>query len=576
MIVLGVSNSKDSGACLLIDGVLVAAVNEERFTRTKLTRDFPEQSIDWLLREHSLTHGRVDAVGLGTWKGIDSWSGLPKYVASATERVAADASVRTSILSRLNGSIESDSKQAAELESGLIRAGLANLPRYQCYHHHAHALAAAEYSPFTNALVVTLDGRGDFMSGSVSSWQRNGEMSLLRTELELDSLGAFYGWVTYYLGFTPDRHEGKVTGLAARGDSSVSAPIFRSAIRAIDGRLEGRIGDCYAPFMRADLPVLRSKLADLCREDIAAGAQTVLEEVVTEYISHYIATTGIRQLCLAGGIFANVLLNYRLQCLPGIERIFVFPHMGDGGIAAGGAAYACKQLGGTVKPLQTAYLGPRYTELECLDAIAESDLIAEAPADLAGEVAAALEAGKVVGIFQGRMEYGPRALGNRSILASATNASINDELNNRLARSEFMPFAPVTLFEHARECYEGWDAEVIATKYMTTCYLCTDRMRVATPAVVHVDGTARPQVIANDDNPFYYAVLRAYYERTGIPTLVNTSFNEHEAPIVCTPAQALEVLQYDGVDLLAMPPFLVRCPQKVFNDGSAHSQKSRK
>jgi len=558
MIVLGLSNSKDSGVCLLQDGNLIAAVNEERFTREKLTRAFPERSLEWLLREYSLVPESIDAIGLGIWKGINSWSGFQKYVSSATERVAKDPSVRAAILSRLEGSIQSDIDQKKELDKRLKNFGLETIANYQCHHHHAHALTAAEFSPFNDALVVTLDGRGDFMSGSVSSWQRNGEMKLLRSELELDSLGAFYGWVTNFLGFTPDRHEGKVTGLAARGNSALSAAIFRKSFGTSDGKLEGHIGDYYAPFMRADLPVLRLKLSGLSREDIAAGAQKVLEEVVTNYISHYLKITKIRNLCVAGGIFGNVLLNYRIQSLPGVDNFFVFPHMGDGGIAVGGAVYANQMLGGKIKPLQSVYLGPEFDTKRCLDAITNAGLLAHTPPDLPNEVANAVVDGKVIGVFQGRMEYGPRALGNRTIIASATDKNINESLNNRLARSEFMPFAPVTLIEHAKSCYEEWKENDISTRYMTSCYSCTTQMRISTPAVVHLDGTARPQILDRECNPFYYDVLSSYFALTGIPTLVNTSFNEHEAPIVCDPIQAIDVLLKGGIDLLAMPPFLVR------------------
>ena len=558
MIVLGVANTKDSGACLIVDGHLVAAANEERFTREKLTRAFPEHSIRWLLERHNLKPRDIHAVGLGMWKGIDSWTTFPAYVAEATERVARNPAAREAIMARLNGSLQSDRRQRDELEAGLSRLGLDRLPRQQCSHHMAHALTAFEFSPYERALVVTLDGRGDFVSGSVSSWRRGEKPELLRLELELDSLGALYGWATHYLGFTPDRHEGKVTGLAARGDPARCGPLFRRAVTVADGRLRFEIGDLYAPYMRAELPHLRESLAGCSREDVAAGVQSVLESTVIDYVRWYLRQTGERNLCLAGGIFANVLLNERLRTLPEVDGFYVYPHMGDGGISAGGAAYAAARLGDRVEPLASAYLGPDFGESACRNALAAAGLAAEAPADLAGAVAALIHDGAVVGLFQGRMEYGPRALGNRSILARATDARINDDLNRRLNRSEFMPFAPVTLEEHAAGCYVGWRPGDPASYYMTSCYPCTDAMRCASPAVVHVDGTARPQIVRHDINAIYYDILSAYRRLSGIPTIINTSFNEHEAPIVCTPEQAVAVLVADGVDALAMPPFLVR------------------
>jgi carbamoyltransferase len=500
----------------------------------------------------------VDAVGLGAWVGADSWTTFPDYLREAMERGAESADVRTAIMSRVNGSIASDRRQIADLEDGLHCIGLAEKPRFQCGHHHAHAVTAFEFSPFERALVVTLDGRGDFLSGSVSVWQRGGATALLRQELELDSLGAFYGWITRYLGFTPDRHEGKVTGLAAHGNSDACAAILQRSIGTEDGRIRANVGPCYAPFMRADLPELAAALAPYSREDVAAGAQSVLERVAVSYVSHYLEKSGESNLCLAGGIFANVLLNQRLKNLPGVERLFIFPHMGDGGISAGGAAFATRQRGISIEPLRSVYLGPEFDDAQCRTVIESAGCVFEQPNDLADVVAHELDAGAVVGVFQGRMEYGPRALGNRSILARATDASINYSLNKRLNRSEFMPFAPVTLREHASRCYSDWRRDDLPAIYMTSCYACAPWMREVSPAVVHVDGSARPQVISREDNPFYYDVLTAYERLSGIPSIVNTSFNEHEAPIVCTPAQAVEALRRDAIDLLAMPPYLVR------------------
>jgi carbamoyltransferase len=558
MNILGITNTKDSGACLVVDGTLVSAANEERFTREKLTRAFPARSIEWVMRQHGLRPQEIDAVATGAWKGIDSWQDLPGYVDAAMERTAADGRARDVIMSRLRGSIRSDRRQSGEYDAGLVALGLDGRRRIRCYHHEAHAVAAFQFSPFDHALVVTLDGRGDFISGSVSTARRGEPLRLLRTELELDSLGAFYGWITQYLGFTADRHEGKVTGLAARGNPQACGDILRRSIGCADGRIRGHIGPYYAPFMRAELPELRRALAPFSREDVAAAAQAVLEEVTTAYVRYYLEQSGETNLCLAGGVFANVLVNHRLHRLPGVRSCFVFPHMGDGGIAAGAAAYAVAKLGGAVQPLESVYLGPQFSAERCRTAIEAAGLTPERPPDLATRVAEAIDRGAVIGLFQGRMEYGPRALGNRSILARATDARINDDLNRRLARSEFMPFAPVTLTEHAADCYVDLACDDPMPRYMTACYACTPRTREQTPAIVHVDGTARPQVISRGDNPFYYDIVCAYYRRAGIPTLINTSFNEHEAPIVCEPEAAVEALVRDAIDLLAMPPFLVR------------------
>lgn len=292
MKILGISNTKDSGACLIIDGVLVAALNEERLNREKLTRVFPRESVRWLMDEFDLSPASVDAIGVGMWKGIGPRLNFGNYVQAALERSLSDPAAAQLIMNRLNGSIRSDELQNREFEQGLSEMKLGGIPRYQCHHHYAHAITAAQFSPFDDALVVTLDGRGDFMSGSVSKWSRDRGFELLRTELELDSLGAFYGWVTKYLGFVPDRHEGKVTGLAATGDPSRTALILRKMISTADGAIKANIGKYYAPHMGADLPLLVSELSGHSREDIAAGAQLVLQEIVVQYITYYMRTSG--------------------------------------------------------------------------------------------------------------------------------------------------------------------------------------------------------------------------------------------------------------------------------------------
>lgn len=558
MKILGISNTKDSGACLLINGKLVAAVNEERLNRQKLTREFPTKSISWIFQEFGLSSTDIDGIGLGIWQGVESWTAFPDYLREATQRVIEDPSVREIIVGRVQRSIQSDCQQAEALQRGLVEAGLCRIPVYRCHHHFAHELTAFEFSPFEEALVIVLDGRGDFMSGTVSLWKRGEKPRLIRHELELDSLGAFYGWITQYLGFVPDRHEGKVTGLAARGSAKKCSHIIKKMISYENGVIRGHIGKFYAPFMRADLPQLRKQLSKFGREDIAAAAQGVLEEIVLSYVSHYLSLSKMTRVCLAGGIFANVLLNQKIREIPSLEGCFIYPHMGDGGMAVGGAAHAAKIFGENIQPIKDVYLGPSFSKNECLKAIKSLNLPYEESHTLAKDVAKLIHEGQVVGLFQGKMEYGPRALGNRSIIARTTDSKINEFLNKRLSRSEFMPFAPVTMLEFAQDRYLDWKKEDTSTAYMTSCYACSKKMIKESPAVVHIDGTARPQVISRENNPFYYDILKAYHKISGIPTLINTSFNEHEAPIVCEPSQALSVLARNGIDCLVMPPFLIK------------------
>jgi carbamoyltransferase len=249
----------------------------------------------------------------------------------------------------------------------------------------------------------------------------------------------------------------------------------------------------------------------------------------------------------------NVKLNYEFRQLDQVTDVYVFPHMGDGGLALGGAMAAeLEEGGGRRVPMRTAYHGPSFDDAEVEAVVAEAGLHFErlAEGEIAGVVAGFLANGLIVGWFQGAMEVGPRALGARSILAAATDQTINDSLNRRLERTEFMPFAPATTVDRAPDCFIDWHQSQVSSQFMTMCYDCTPLLSERCPAVVHVDGTARPQVVIRENNPRYFDVIEAYIELTGNPAIINTSFNHHEEPIVLSPQDALRSLRDGNVDVL--------------------------
>jgi carbamoyltransferase len=286
----------------------------------------------------------------------------------------------------------------------------------------------------------------------------------------------------------------------------------------------------------------------------------VLETWARSLVSHWLEVTGCDRLVLAGGVTANVKMNQRLHELEAVKGLFVYPNMGDGGCGSGLAVHR-SWPGGPPKELEHVYLGPSFSDEEIEAALRGAGLEFERPALLGAEVAARLHAGQVIGRFAGAMEYGPRALGNRSILYHGREPEVNQWLNQRLGRTEFMPFAPVTLWEARHRCYRGLAGAEHAAEFMTVTFECTDEMRTSCPAAVHVDGTARPQLIRREVNPGYHDVLVEYERLSGIPSLVNTSFNLHEEPIVCTPQDALRVFLQGGLDCLAMGPFVVDHPR---------------
>jgi carbamoyltransferase len=440
-----------------------------------------------------------------------------------------------------------------ELESALGEVGLGGkLKRVE--HHVSHAANAFYKSGFDEALIVTLDGYGSGLAGSVSVG-RDGKIERLHCLEYPHSLGTYYESVTSALGFKPSRHEGKIVGLAAYGDPAVLGDILRRRFVQVDGgfRIVETNNVYFARLIATQFPKI----------DVAAAYQRVLEEVATAYVAHYIRKTGLRNLVLSGGVVANVKLNQRLREIDGVDGIFVHPNMGDGGAGTGAALLEFVGNPELSKRLENVYLGPSFTRDQIADALKIAQLPFVEHKDIAPKIARLLASGRVVARFDGRMEYGPRALGHRSILYHAKEPAVNQWLNQRLGRTEFMPFAPATMYEHRHACYQHIDGADYAAEFMTITFDCTDAMRRDCPAAVHVDGTARPQLVSASSSPGFYRILSEYHKLSGIPSVINTSFNMHEEPIVCTPDDAIRAFLQGNLDYLAIGDFLVEHPNQA-------------
>jgi carbamoyltransferase len=294
--------------------------------------------------------------------------------------------------------------------------------------------------------------------------------------------------------------------------------------------------------------------------DVAAAYQQVLEFIATRYVAHYLRQTGLRHLVLSGGVVANVKLNQRLRELPGVDRLFVHPNMGDGGCGTGAALLEFNGNSARSEPIADVFWGPCYDETQIADALRRAQLPFDRYTPIEPKVAQLIAEGKVVARFDGRMEYGPRALGNRSILYHAREPEVNQWLNQRLGRTEFMPFAPATLYEYRNDCYRNIDGADYAAQFMTVTFDCTGRMKRESPAAVHVDGTARPQLVTATSNASFYRIISEFHRLTGIPSVINTSFNMHEEPIVCTPDDAIRAFLQGNLEYLAIGHFLVAHP----------------
>jgi carbamoyltransferase len=436
-------------------------------------------------------------------------------------------------------------------------------------HHYAHATSAYYTSPFRDALVVTMDGGGDGHSSHIYD-VRDGVFKKLITVDSYDSLGNFYAYITAICGFKAKRHEGKVTGLAAHGQ-----PVYRDIIEAMITYQNGQPVNRGHVLFNSALDAIRNALpAKWNREDLAATIQVVAEDIARAYVAHWVAKTGHRNVALAGGIFANVRINEEILRIPGVENIFVHPGMSDEGLAVGAAlAYdgsLRRRAGKRYEPLglPDVYLGNEYSDKAIAEALREAGLETQhLPGRIESAIAEQLAAGKVVARFAGRMEYGPRALGNRSILYQPGDPSVNDWLNTLLRRTEFMPFAPACLYETANQLFEEPEGGINTARFMTITFHCKPWMRERCGGVVHLDRTARPQLVRKQDNPSYYAIIDEYRKRTGVPVIINTSFNIHEEPIVRSPEDAIRAFVDSSLDYLAIGDILVKGQV-----GSAHAK----
>jgi carbamoyltransferase len=431
-------------------------------------------------------------------------------------------------------------------------------------HHYAHACSAYFTSGVRQATVVTMDGAGDNASSRVYV-VKDGHFRMLWNVDSFHSIGNYYAYITHICGFKAQKHEGKITGLAAYGEP-LYVDILKRFIAYDDGTTVNKGQVFYWAAVRAIEKALPKSFK---REDLAASMQQVLEDVCSAYIQHWVDQAQCGDVALAGGVFANVKLNQRVHELRNVRSFFVHPGMGDEGLALGAAFSASVALGKTLPlednslKLADVYFGPIFGPKEIEETIAREGLDAKYLPDIERRIAELLTQGHVVARFDGRMEYGPRALGNRSVLYQPTDPTVNDWLNKRLKRTEFMPFAPVTLEEFANQCYENLDGARYPAKFMTITFDCTPWMKQHCPAVVHVDGTARPQLINQRTNPSYYRILQEYRKLTGLSSIINTSFNMHEEPIVCTPEDAIRAFRDGHLDYLAMGNYLIEHPDRV-------------
>ena len=539
----------DPAAALVCDGVVVAAAEEERFSRRKHGKDpvpfstweLPAQSAAWCLARGGLEPADLDAVAysydpalappIGDDLTADGWEGLRTLYARR-----APAFLQTAL-------------------PGLDPACVRFVP-----HHLAHAASAHLAAPYPSSSVLVLDGRGERAS-HLAGRSVDGSLEVLAAQHLPHSLGLLYEEVTEHLGFRRSSDEYKVMALASYGQAT-ALPLLRHAVRAT-----GDGGFVVEAVELGTLAKRRTGGDPLQPEhaDLAASVQVRLEEVLLD-LAHWLhGETGDRHLTMAGGVALNCVANARLAAEGPFERVWVQPAAGDAGTALGGALEVARSLGDRVQPMGTAALGRGWSDDDLEAWLLTADVAYERPADLVDEVAGVLAGNGVVAWFQGRSEYGPRALGHRSLLADPRRAENLERVNDVKGREQFRPVAPMVLAERAAEIFEG----VFPSPYMLFVHAVRPQWRERIPATVHVDGTARVQTVDRREEPLVAALLEAFERRTGVPVLVNTSLNTAGRPMVDDPRDALECFGAAPVDALALGPFLLRRSSAGARAGSA-------
>ncbi len=563
MNILGIScYYHDSGAALVCDGQLIAAAEEERFNRKKHDNGFPKLAVEYCLREGGVTIHDVDYVVFYE-KPLIKFNRILETILAAWPRTYKPwvFSLPQWVANKLNVRRE-------------IRRELgADRPILCCQHHMSHAASAFLVSPYDEAAIISADGVGEW---TTTAWGvgRGTDIQFHKEIRFPHSIGLLFSAITAYLGFRVNDAEWKVMGLAPYGEPTL-VDKFRQIVdirddgsfhldmryfahtysteRMFNRRWEEHFGAPQRP--------RETELNDFHR-DIAHSGQKVVEEIMVKMASHVQRTTGMKNVCIAGGVGLNCVANWRIFQECGFDNIFIQPAAGDSGGALGAAFYTYNSV--LRKPrtftMEHAYWGPQFSDDEIAAAVIDRHDVpherCRSEDELIDRTARLIADGQVVGWFQGRLEFGPRALGARSLLADPRSDRMKDIINAKVKfREAFRPFAPAVLKERAHEYFDmpaGMDAP-----YMLLVPSVRPEAREKIPAVTHQDGTGRVQTVTEEHNPRYYRLIRRFGDLTGVPVLINTSFNVRGEPIVCTPQDAYHTFLNTGIDALVMGSFIV-------------------
>lgn len=560
MYILGIWDGHDSGAAIIEENQILVALNEERLTRRKLEIHFPEQSIKECLNYLNLTPADITQVAVSTYDfsktlaRIFPYTKEEYYLIRRRKKVPGKISnLKKRAKYKLTEYGPSHlTKRISEMcvRKSLNRLGFNNYQVHLVDHHLCHAAAAAFCSGFVDCLVITIDGIGDALSGTFSTFSQ-GKLSRSSVISGKHSLGIFFEHVTNLMNMRELEDEGKVMALA-----NYAYPISDAENPLLDFiKVDGLKVECTYSTLKM-YNELKKILWRYPSEQFAYMAQRTIEVKILELVKNGLSATGFKKVALAGGVFSNIKVNMLIRTLPEMEGCFIFPHMGDGGLALGAALAANYDLNGISSyPLDAVFLGLGYSEELIKSALDASGLEYRYCENIEEETARLISEGYIVFWFQGRMEYGPRALGHRSILALPNSKRIRDLLNLRLKmRVWYQPFCPTMLEEDAQLLLEEYDSP---NRFMTMGYMVKDDKRDEVEGVISVDGSCRPQILQGNESQ-YGRLLTSVKRFTGRGVVLNTSFNIHGEPLVCSPEDAIDTLKRTRNDYLVMGNYLVK------------------
>jgi len=588
---------ENPAACLVRDGELISFAEEERFNRLKTSKGFfPSRAVAWCLAANNLTLADIDRIAFGwdveryPWKVGARFAQIFLKFGARARRAHHIEPDQGGFSNAVSVAMKWHPRQIRfAIHQGLRAAGLSGaIPPIEFVPHHlAHAYSVFPLSGFERAGIITIDGSGEETATQLAV----GEGDSIRVVESIPmphSLGWFFAMVTQYLGFIPYRDEGKLMGLAALGEERSEGnkwlETLSRVLKIYDGAYEvdptythfgghfygDRFTDAFADLiMRVDpdaRPIAYGEQIEVNGQtvsrylhptyiDLAWAAQELLEQAAISMVRRLVRDHGIDKLCVAGGVGLNCKMNGELLRRSDISEIFVQPAAYDSGAALGAALYVSKELGATIRrPFGGVYKGPDFDNAAIRRDLEAAKVKYTTLADPAAEAAKRLAADELVGWFQGPMEFGARALGGRSILGNPLNPRIRDLVNDQVKfRESWRPFCPSTIAAATTEYIHAANDAA----HMIVAYEATDTMAEVAPALVHVDGTIRPQVVNSDFNPLFHSLIETFGHNTGHPLVLNTSLNVRGEPIVCTPMDALRCFFSNGLDVLVMGDFLV-------------------